>query len=91
MYSGLPTMKPICAMYRFDGYSRPNKDKILDSCYAATNIDELLDYFEMIRVGKDPMYDRRKEASKKYVKNFDGKNGERIKEFIEKKYFERNQ
>jgi hypothetical protein len=88
IYSGLPTMKPICITYRSDSYLRPNKDKVLNNYYSASSNEELVGYLEMINAGKDPMYDLRKAASEKYVKNFDGKNGERIKEFVEEKYFE---
>lgn len=42
----------------------------------------------MIKNGKDDMLELRRVASKRFVKHFDGKNGERIKAFIEEKYFE---
>ena len=85
--SALPTLKPICATYRSKEDS-PNYGKLLDSLYSAYEAEDIVKFFDMLQAGKDPMYKLRKQASKKYVKNFDGKNGWRIKEFIKNKYFE---
>lgn len=35
------------------------------------------------------MHAQRAAAAKKYVKHFDGKNGQRIKDFVTEKYYEK--
>ena len=86
--SAFPTLKPICALYR------TNKDQLcseelLKNCYSAFEEKEVIDFFDMIKNGKDPMYELRKSESGRYVKSFDGENGRRIKNVIVEKYFER--
>jgi hypothetical protein len=88
IYSALPTMKPICTMYRYDKCSWTYDDKLLKNYYSARNNEEIVSFIEMVKSGQDIMYEMRKKASEKYVKNFDGKNGLRIKKFIEKKFME---
>ena len=52
--------------------------------------EDIVEFLDMIRDNKDSMFLQRQAASDKYIKNFDGKNGWRIKEFIKEKYFEKN-
>ncbi len=85
--TALPTLKPLCLLYR----SRdciPYHPELADNYYAAHDKNELISFFEMIKDGQDDMLELRRAASKRFVKHFDGKNGERIKNFIEEKYFE---
>lgn len=84
--SALPTLKPICIMYRNDMEVIPYHKEIVENYYSAHNEKELIEFFDMIRDGKDPMLEQRKEISQKYVKHFDGRNGERIKNFIVQAY-----
>lgn len=84
--SALPTLKPICLLFR-SKKDLPCHPELADSLYTAYDTDDLISYLEMIKKDQDDMYDTRKTAAKKFVKYFDGKNGERIKEFIEEKYF----
>ena len=49
----------------------------------------MVDFFDMVKEGKDLMFHKRKEASEAYIKHFDGKNGWRIKEFIKAQYFKK--
>jgi hypothetical protein len=86
--SALPTLKPICVLYRPDCNGKTYHKELVKNYYSAHDEKGLIDFFEMIKAGKDEMYGMRKEASQKYVKHFDGKNGLRIKEFIEDKYLE---
>lgn len=86
--SALPTLKPICVMYRSDGYSQPYHEELLKNYYTVYNEQDLIEFLEMIKKGQDDMFDKRKHASEKYVKHFDGKNGLRIKKFIEEKFFD---
>ncbi len=85
--TALPTLKPICLLYRSKECSLFHPE-LADIYYAAHDKNELFSFFEMIKNGKDDMLELRRVASKRFVKHFDGKNGERIKAFIEEKYFE---
>lgn len=85
--SALPMLKPICGCYRSENDKAWHKE-LLDSLYSAYASEDIVSFFEMIKENRDPMFLSRKEASEKFVKNFDGKNGWRIKEFIKEKYFE---
>lgn len=87
--SALPLLKPICACYRYDMNVQPGHTVYMESLYQAHSCKELNQYLDLIRASEDPMYEQRKKAKEKYVPNFDGKNGQRIKEFIEKKFFEK--
>lgn len=87
--SALPTLKPICLLYRSDmNVESFHEDLMKEIYYSAHELQEVIDFLEMIKAGQDTMLEKRKAASKKYIKNFDGKNGERIKNFIEKKFQE---
>lgn len=82
MISALPTLKPICVMYRSDVYVSPYNKEIEDNYYSASCKEEIVNFFNMVSKKEDPMLFKRKELAQKWVKHFDGKNGERIKEFI---------
>lgn len=86
--SALPLMKPICACYRFDVEVEQAHKDYVRHLYQAHSVKDMYDFFDMVAAGEDPMYEERKGVKEKYIKNFDGKNGQRIKDFIEKKYFE---
>jgi hypothetical protein len=86
--SALPTLKPICALYRNDKKIKAFAGDLVKNYYSARSVNELKEFLDMVENNKDPMYDQRKKASEKYVKHFDGKNGMRIKQFIEGKFKE---
>lgn len=87
--SALPTLKPICACYRPENTDDLScSDGLLASLYSVHNDRDITTFLDMIKNGQDPMLELREKASRKYIKNFDGKNGRRIKEFIKSKYFE---
>lgn len=85
--SSFPTLKPICAMYRTKKDAVCSKE-LLENCYSAFEERDVIEFMDMVKSGLDPLLGLRKQESSKYVKNFDGKNGWRIKKFIEEKYFE---
>lgn len=89
IYSALPTLKPICACYR-SGEDTPYEPDLVKNCYSVYRNEDIVEFLDMIRDNKDSMFLQRQAASDKYIKNFDGKNGWRIKEFIKEKYFEKN-
>lgn len=86
--TALPTLKPICAAYRSkrDISLYP---EVTDCYYSAYESGDIIYFFDLIKNSQDPMLKLRKEASEKYIKHFDGKNGFRIKEFIREKYLEK--
>lgn len=86
--SALPTLKPICAVYRSKESYVNNRD-LLENYYSVFENNDIIKYFDMLRNKDDTMLQQRKKAMKKYVKSFDGKNGYRIKEFILNKFCEK--
>lgn len=86
--SALPTLKPICAAYRSKRDVSWHK-ALLDNLYAAYESGDIINFFELIKKKEDPMLELRKQACETYVKNFDGRNGWRIKEFVKDKWMER--
>ena len=86
MISALPTLKPICVMYRGDMETAPYNAEIEKNYYSVYDKQELISFLDMVREGKDPMLEQRKVLADKWVKHFDGRNGERIKEFIAHKF-----
>ncbi len=87
--SALPTLRPICVLFRTDKVIKPFAEKLVSNYYTVHNEDELKAFFNMIVRNEDPMFELRMNAFKKYIKYFDGKNGLRIKQFIENKYEEK--
>ena len=83
--SALPTGKPICVLYR-SHYDVPFHRELTDNYVQVHDKEELITFIDQTRKGKDQTAERRKKASDRFVKNFDGKNGFRIKEFIKEKF-----
>lgn len=85
--SALPTLKPICVAYRSKEVI-PCHKKLLERYYSAHDTKDIKRFFDMILNEKDRMLHLREAACKEYVKNFDGKNSIRVKEFVREKYIE---
>lgn len=79
----LPTLLPTAVVYRKDYWCENENDDLLSGYYKIDNSDSLEAYFKMISEGVDDKYNQRKELKKKYISNFDGCNGKRIKKFID--------
>lgn len=77
------TGKPMCRLLRGDMEVGLIHPELKDSYYYCKNPDECKLFIEEIAAGKDPLYERRREAFQASIKNFDGLNGRRIKEFID--------
>ena len=60
--------------------------EIINVLYEINNIDELNDFLKSVGRGEDQKRKMRENIAKKYLGDFDGKNGERIKLFIENEY-----
>lgn len=86
--SALPTLKPICITYRTNEDVKIHRG-LQERLYSAYSGKDMVDFFDMVKEGKDLMFHKRKEASEAYIKHFDGKNGWRIKEFIKAQYFKK--
>lgn len=87
--SALPTMKPIGVTYRDQSILPMHPE--LEDCYYEIYSEDDLDYFfdEVVGKGVDKKYEVRKDAVSKYIKHFDGKNGERIRDFVKKEFLEK--
>ena len=92
-HTALPTLKPICIAHRDRAKDRaeaarmPALERYENILYNAYSLEDIDTFFGYIASGKDPMFDIRREKMGDYVKSCDGKNAQRIKDFIEKKYF----
>ena len=84
--SALPTGKPICILQR-TSYEQPYHPELAKHYYKAFDTCGIVRFLSMIRMGRDPMRDERQAVSKRFIKSFDGKNGERIKDFIKQEYY----
>lgn len=89
IYFVLAANKPIGVPLRYDMPVAVNNPWLLDKYYKIQSNDDMYDYLEMVRLGKDPRKLQRQEAFDDYIETFDGKNGERIATKIKKRYFEK--
>lgn len=87
--SALPTLKPICIAFRSHQEIMEYDKELLGNYYSAYDSQDIITFFDMIKGKNDPMLRLRVKASRAYVKNFDGKNDIRIKNYIKKEYFKR--
>ena len=88
--SALVLDKPLAVLYRDDGnVCIPKNDEFASNLYELKNFEDLKSFFKMVADGKDDKREDRHRLFEKYISYFDGKNGERIKQFIETKYDER--
>lgn len=88
--SALPLDVPIAVLQRFDGYPGvPQYPDVMEALYQITGHEELFAFFEMILKDEDPLKESRQAMKEEYIANFDGKNGQRIKDRIVEMYDER--
>lgn len=88
-HTALPTLKPICITYRNDmelGIDTKDLKEILYSAHMPDDIDK---FYDMVLQENDSMFEIRKKKIGMFIKSFDGKNTQRIKEFIEKKFYDK--
>lgn len=86
LVSALPTLKPIAVLNRYDRNVPVFEGEIVKNYYQINSKEDLVVFFEMIANENDPMKEQRVICAKENVKNFDGKNGERIYQFIVDSY-----
>ncbi|MFR4550115.1 MAG: hypothetical protein ACLT5A_05280 [Clostridiaceae bacterium] len=85
--SALPLLKPMLLLYRTKD-SMPYHKEIAECTYSAATNEEIDEFIAHVVLGEeDPKYELRKINAAKCVKNFDGRNGWRIKEFLKQKYW----
>lgn len=90
LVSALTIRKPMCILRRFDGQACELYHPDLASrLYMAQSTEACMDFLDMVREGKDVKKEMREEAFARYIGDFDGRNGQRIKDFIAEKYFEK--
>lgn len=88
--SALPLKKPLAVLLRFDeGSPEPEQPEVIDALYKINSYSELSVFLNMISEDKDPMYKRRMSVKERFISDFDGKNGQRIKDFIVGAYEEK--
>jgi len=85
--SALALKKPVCITYRNKSI-RPMHDELQECNYAAYSFDDIEKFISIVKSGNDDKKILREKAFKSLIKHFDGKNGERIKNFIDGKYKE---
>lgn len=83
--SALATKKPLCMAYR-SVELEPLHRELAEVFYSAYSSDDIVDFIEMVKKEEDDLFPLREKAFNAYIKNFDGKNGYRIKEFIKSKF-----
>ncbi|MCH5256109.1 MAG: hypothetical protein J1D87_02405 [Lachnospiraceae bacterium] len=89
--SALPMMKPMGVTIRWDMDSTEivsRNQELIDNYYKISSETDMISFIEMVKAEQDSMLENRKELCKKYVTNFDGNNGERIKNSIIEKFKE---
>ena len=81
--SVLPTLKPVCVLYRNSNVEAwiPRISEIYFKAYDFEDVTKFI--YETLN-GINDKLEERLATSKKYVKYFDGKNGFRIKEYLKK-------
>lgn len=84
--SALPLLKPMLLLYRTKD-SLPYHKEIAECTYSAATDEEIDEFIVHVLDEEDPKYELRRTNAAKCVKNFDGKNGWRIKEFLKQKYW----
>ncbi len=80
--SSLPLNIPIGAMLRPE-ISEATQENIVSRLYRIDSKEKLIDFFDMVLQGLDPQLDKRHNLMEECINHFDGKNGERIKRFVE--------
>lgn len=86
--SALPLLKPMCLLYR-DNLDMPYHKEIDECSYSARSKQDL-ERFLNFAIDDDEKREIRKQIVKKCIKHFDGKNGERIKDLLKKKFWDEN-
>lgn len=88
--SSLVLDKPIGILHRFDeNECIPAHPEIIEKHYNISGLEECTEFLDMFAQEQDPGNEMRKCAINEYIAHYDGKNGERIKQFIEQKYSEK--
>jgi len=85
-YFSLASMKPIAISLRYDVYVPLENKDFTDALYLLHSNNDCIKYLDMIKSGKDPKLPERKVLFDRLMSPFDGNNGLRIKNAIEREY-----
>ena len=88
VYFVLAANKPIAALLRDDMPVNVTNPDLIKHYYNIRNQEDLITYLDNMLKSEDPKKASREFAFREFIENFDGRNGFRIKEQIEKKYNE---
>lgn len=81
--TGLVLDKPIANLRRFDSEQKqPAHPKVLENQIVIDSLDACTNFLDSVYEGNDYMSEERNKAFDMSVSHFDGKNGNRIKDFI---------
>ncbi len=88
--SAMTLDKPM-AVFQRNGEERAESQysDVLEGIIKISNVEDMVDFIEMVGRGEDFLRSKRENYRKKYIGCFDGNNGQRIKEFIMQKYEEK--
>lgn len=88
--SALATKKPMCVLRRYDGRAcEIFHPEVVDKLYLAESREQCINFLNEVANGVDSKEREREKAFEEYISYFDGKNGQRIKDFVTEKYFEK--
>jgi len=87
--SALATGKPLCVFFRIGKKKVIRHPGLIENLYQVHSEEECTAFFDMVLRGEDPMKEKRERARRDCILHFDGKNGQRMKDFIVKKYEEK--
>lgn len=87
--SGLPLNVPIGAMLRPE-VSKATQENIISRLYRIDSEVKLEGFLDMVRQGLDTQKERHQLLMSECINHFDGKNGERIKKFVEDNCLNKN-
>ncbi|MCM1086863.1 MAG: CDP-glycerol glycerophosphotransferase family protein [Muribaculaceae bacterium] len=88
--SALPLDIPVAVLERYDGnHCEPLYPEVYQSLYKIRSLEDLEKFTDMVAKEEHPMKQQQNDIRDKYIANVDGKNGQRIKDFIVKSYFDK--
>ena len=88
--SALALNKPLAVLHRFDGNNcESHFPQIHEGIYQIHNLNEFDDFIIDTDETHDTLKEKREMIISKYITHFDGKNGQRIKDFIVEEYYKK--
>lgn len=82
--SALCTRKPIAILFKEDYEVNIHHPEIIDCYYKCYNPGDVIEYIERMIKGEDSQKEARDKVAENYIAHFDGQNGKRIVDFLDK-------